>query len=281
MNWTIFKSRHAALLVAGLMLAGCNKDSAATQAEAEKKLADAQAQLEEAQKAVDSAKQQSEAERKVADAQAQLDQAKKNLAASQQKTTGGTASGVAANRAPAAPARPPAPKSYTLPAGSTVVVRTTSTISTKTSHSGDAFEATLHRPLEVDGVVIADRGATVRGVVTNSDPGGRVKGVASLALALRSFTLPSGQTIDLPTDHVSKAARTTKKKDAMKIGIASGVGAAIGAIAGGGKGAAIGAGAGAAGGTGMVLATHGEPATIPSESLLTFHTTAPVTVTAR
>lgn len=276
MNWTFFKTRHAALLVAGLMLAGCNRDSAATQAEAEKKLAEAQAQLEEAQKAVESAKQQSDAERKVADAQAQLDQAKKNLAASQQKASGATA----ANKTPAAPAPPPAPKTYTLPAGSAVVVRTTSTISTKTSQSGDAFEATLHRPLEVDGVVIAGQGATVRGVVTNSDPGGRVKGVASLALALRSVTLPSGQTIDLATDHVSKLAPQSKKKDAMKIGIASGVGAAIGAIAGGGKGAAIGAGAGAAGGTGVVMATRGEPATIASESLLTFHTTAPITVTA-
>jgi hypothetical protein len=64
------------------------------------------------------------------------------------------------------------------------------------------------------------------------------------------------------------------------VGIGAGVGAAIGAIAGGGKGAAIGAGAGGAAGTGTVLATRGDPAVLPSESLITFKLQAPVTVTA-
>ena len=77
-----------------------------------------------------------------------------------------------------------------------------------------------------------------------------------------------------PTFH----ARATKKKDGVKIGVASGIGAAIGALAGGGKGAAIGAGAGAGAGTGVVLATHGDSAVIPVETVVTFTLRQPISV---
>lgn len=268
MKWTA-----APVLAFALILAGCaKKDESASQAEAEKKLAEAQAQLDQAQKDLEAAKQ------KAAGAPA----APAQKTASKSAPAGG--SGWSQGQAPSvakAPAAPPRPREFTLPAGSNVVVRTVSALSTKTATNGEAFEATLHQPLEVDGYVIADRGATVKGQVAQSDPGGRVKGVASIAVKLTSLTTASGETIALPTDAIGKDAPSSKKKDALKVGIASGVGAAIGAIAGGGKGAAIGAGAGAAGGTGVVMATRGDPAVIPAESLLTFRTTAPITVTER
>jgi hypothetical protein len=56
------------------------------------------------------------------------------------------------------------------------------------------------------------------------------------------------------------------------------LGAAIGAAAGWGKGAARGAGAGAAIGVISVLLTRGYPTVVGSEALLTFQTTAPVTI---
>ncbi|MCB9386147.1 MAG: hypothetical protein H6509_16170 [Bryobacterales bacterium] len=73
-------------------------------------------------------------------------------------------------------------------------------------------------------------------------------------------------------------ADKTYGKDATKIGIGAGVGAAIGAIAGGGSGAAKGAGVGAGGGTGAVLATRGDPAVIPAESIIWFELESPLTV---
>jgi hypothetical protein len=121
----------------------------------------------------------------------------------------------------------------------------------------------------------------VVGSVTESDAGGRVKGVASLAVALTRITDRAGSPIEVRTQAVSRTAQSTKKKDALKVGIGAGIGAAIGAIAGGGRGAAIGAGAGGAAGTGMVLATRGDAATIPSETVLTFRLSAPVTVTEK
>jgi hypothetical protein len=157
-------------------------------------------------------------------------------------------------------------------------VRTISSLSTKTAQSGETFSAVLVDPLVIGGKTLAKAGANVTGVVSNSDPGGRVKGVASIAVRASRLELANGETADLVTNSQVRNAPKSKKKDALKIGIGSGVGAAIGAIAGGGKGAAIGAGAGAGAGTGVVMATRGEPAVIPSESLLTFTLRQPVTI---
>jgi hypothetical protein len=160
-------------------------------------------------------------------------------------------------------------------------VRTTTAISTKTAKSGERFVATLDEPLASGDWVVAKKGAKVEGRIVESDPGGRVKGVASLTVQLVSLTTDDGQTVELDTSNVVREAKTTKKKDAAKIGIGAGAGAAIGAIAGGGKGAAVGAAAGSAAGTGLVLATRGDPAVIPAESALSFQLSAPVKITAK
>jgi hypothetical protein len=158
-------------------------------------------------------------------------------------------------------------------------VRTTSTISTKSHAAGDAFAASLEAPLSAGGVVIAPRGATVQGRVVESDPGGRVSGVAHITVAVDSIRTAEGQTVNLKTDSVRIEAERSRRDDATKVGIATGIGAAVGAIAGGGKGAAIGAATGAGAGTGVVLATRGDAAEIASESVLDFQLTAPVTIT--
>jgi hypothetical protein len=196
---------------------------------------------------------------------------------------GAVASNAAANpgAAPSAAAPPPPPRVFTIRAGAPISIYTAKDLSTKTAKDGDQFTASLARPIVDGDWVIAKRGALVQGVVVNSDPGGRVKGRASMTVKLRSLQLADGRTVDLSTSSYTKEAKSTKKKDAMKIGIGAGIGAAIGAIAGGGKGAAIGAGAGGGAGTGLVLATRGDPAVIPSESQLTFRLQGPITVTKR
>lgn len=181
----------------------------------------------------------------------------------------------------AAPTPAPTPRTFTIAAGAPISIYTAKTLSTKTDKDGERFVASLAQPIVNGDWVIAKKGAQVEGVVVNSDPGGKVKGRASMTVRLTSLQLADGRTIDLSTSSYTKEAKGTKKKDAAKIGIGAGVGAAIGAIAGGGKGAAIGAGVGGGAGTGYVLATRGDPAVIPSESQLTFKLTAPVTITKR
>jgi len=173
------------------------------------------------------------------------------------------------------------PRTATLDAGTQIKVRTSSVLSTKTAKSGDKFEAVLDAPLAVGDWTIARPGATVTGRVVDSDPGGRVKGVAHITVSLDSIATADGQTIDVTTDSITGQAKATKKKDAAKVGIGAGAGAIIGAIAGGGKGAAIGAAAGGAAGTGLVLATRGDAAVIPAETLLTFTLKSPVSVTEK
>lgn len=193
------------------------------------------------------------------------------------------ASGGAAMPPPAAaapkpvPTPMPHPPPLVLDAGTNVRVRSTTTLSTKNNAAGDAFHGSLDAPLTVDGKVVAEKGAKVQGVVANADPGGRVKGVASISVRLTAIETDKGM-VSVKTNAIARQARTTKRNDAVKVGIGSGIGAAIGAIAGGGRGAAIGAGAGAGAGTGVVLATRGEPAVLPAESVLTFKLTDSVRV---
>src|ERR1041385_3480721 len=156
-----------------------------------------------------------------------------------------------------------------VPEGTALVVRTTNVLSTETVESGQAFTASLAQPWLHDGREIAAKGSRVEGRLVNSDDGGRVKGVASLSVRMTGLQV-GGQLVDLSTNTVTQNARTTKSKDATEIAIGAGVGAAVGGLSGGGKGAAIGAAAGGGAGTGLVLATHGAPVVIPSETLLTF-----------
>jgi len=165
-----------------------------------------------------------------------------------------------------------------LPAGTPLRVRTTTTLSTKTHEAGQTFAASLEEPLIQGGKIIAPKGAEVEGKIVDADKGGRVKGRAELAVQLTSLRTADGHAVHISTTTVTQEARGTKGKDAAKIGIGSGVGAAIGAIAGGGKGAAIGAAAGAGAGTGVVLATHGDAAVIPAETVLPFELHSPVPV---
>ena len=180
---------------------------------------------------------------------------------------------------PAAPAR--VPKTVTIPAGTLLSVRIDDHLSSSTAHAGDSFRASLDQPVVVESAVIAERGSKVEGRVSESDPGGKVRGLATLQLELVRLNTSDGQRLRLQTEGFTKQAEKSTKKDAAKIGIGAGLGAAIGAIAGGGKGAAIGAGVGGAAGTGAVMATRGASAEVPAETRMTFRLREPITITEK
>jgi hypothetical protein len=161
-----------------------------------------------------------------------------------------------------------------LNAGDVLTVRTTRELSTKTANTGDAFSAVLEEPIGVEGWVVAGPGAKIDGRVVEVDKGGRVKGKASLTIELTSLTLADGRKVEIVTSPISTEAAANKGKDAKKIGIGAGAGAAVGAIAGGGTGAAIGAIVG--GGAGAVM--RGDAAVIPAETLIGFELRSPVTI---
>ena len=170
------------------------------------------------------------------------------------------------------------PVALTLAAGTPLSVRLTTSVSSNVQVAGETFYGELVNPLVVQGVTIAPRGTQVIGLVAESSKGGRVKGLAHVALRATQLKLDNGRMIEISTNSRMFQARNTVKRDAIAIGVTSGIGTAIGAITGKGKGAAIGAGAGAGAGTVGVLATRGEAAVVPAETLLSFSLRNPVAV---
>jgi hypothetical protein len=167
-----------------------------------------------------------------------------------------------------------------VPEGTVLTVQTTTTLSTKSKVTGDRFRATLAQPLLFENREIASEGAEVTGQIIEADPGGRVKGVATLTVTLIGLAV-NGKSVDIATHSVTQSADASKRKDAAEVAAGAAVGAVIGAIAGGGKGAAIGTAAGGGAGAGVVLATRGEAALIPAESMLTFRLSQPLSVAGK
>ncbi|MBC8167322.1 MAG: hypothetical protein H7Y20_15815 [Bryobacteraceae bacterium] len=173
------------------------------------------------------------------------------------------------------------PKTLTIPAGTLLNVRVDEMLSTERNKAGDTFRASLDQPLSIDGFVIAERGARLEGRIVESDPGGRVRGLSRLNLELVGLNTSDGQKIQLQTESFSKQGQKEMGRDAVKVGAAAGIGAAIGALAGGGKGAGIGAIVGGAAGTGGVMATRGAATRVPAETRVSFRLRDAVTVTER
>jgi hypothetical protein len=161
----------------------------------------------------------------------------------------------------------------TIPAGTRLTVRMGSEISSGTAKAGDRFDATLARPLVVNGKTIARTGAPVRGKVTSAKSSGRLHAPGELTLRLTSVRV-NGQVVPIATHAYSATGKSHTKSNATKIGGGAAAGALIGGLVGGGKGAGIGALAGGGAGTGVAVATGKEEAVVPAEAALTFTITA-------
>ena len=164
-----------------------------------------------------------------------------------------------------------APKSATIPAGSLVHVRITDDLSSEKAQPGDTFRGVLENPIVVNGKTVYPRGAAVTGRVRAVESSGRLSHPGVLELELIRVE-SGGKYSTLETEPWAIKGKSHTKSNVTKIGGGAVAGAIIGAVAGGGKGAAIGAGVGAAAGTGVAAATGKQPATVESESIVTFTT---------
>jgi len=178
----------------------------------------------------------------------------------------------------APPVDRPVASQLVLPAGAWIKIRIDQPLSSDRSQTGDRFSGTLTQPIIADGFVIAHRGQTIEGRVTEAIKAGKAKGTSRLGLELVEFGLADGQQIPLRTELVEYNGGTSKGRDAAAVGTTTGAGAAIGAAAGGGFGAGMGAIAGAVAGGIGVLATRGRATEIYPETVVTFRTTAPITI---
>jgi len=164
----------------------------------------------------------------------------------------------------------PGSRSYvTIPAGTTIAVRTIDSIDSTKNHVGDRFEATLEEPVTVDGNVVVSKGADVYGRLAESKTSGTFTGRSELQLELTGIVV-NGRTVPVVTGEYELTGKSRGASTAKRTVGGAAVGSIIGAIAGGGKGAAIGAGVGAGLGAGSEIITKGDQVKIPSETLLDF-----------
>jgi hypothetical protein len=173
---------------------------------------------------------------------------------------------------------PQVPAQITVPAGTYITVRVNQLLSSDHNQPGDAFSATLVRPLVANGIVLAEPGQTIGGRVSQAQKAGRVEGLAKLGIELTDLALVDGQQMPIKTTLISRTGNSSVGRDAGAIAGTTGLGAAAGAIADAGRGAAIGAGAGAVVGIVGVLVTRGQPSVIYPEQVLTFKLEQPLTV---
>jgi hypothetical protein len=179
---------------------------------------------------------------------------------------------------PSGPPMPPIPAQLTIKQGTYVTVRVNQPLSSDHNQPGDAFMATLVRPIVVDGVVVAQRGQTIGGRVAEAQKAGRVEGVSRLVVQLTDLTLVDGQQLPIKSQLLTRNGQTSVGRDVAGVAGTTAVGAAIGAGVNGGVGAGVGAGAGLIVGTIGVLLTRGRPTVIYPESVLTFQIEQPVTI---
>jgi hypothetical protein len=167
-------------------------------------------------------------------------------------------------------------REYTIPAGTKLSLELSSGVDSETSKVEDPVTARLDDEVAIDGTTVLPAGAEVRGVVTEVEPAGKVKGRARLAMRFTRIST-GGETYTIAAPF-AMTAPSTKKEDAEKIGIPAAGGAVIGAILGGKKGAAIGAAVGGGAGTAHVLLTEGKDVGLASGAVISVALGQPVDV---
>jgi hypothetical protein len=172
-------------------------------------------------------------------------------------------------------------KTYVVPAGTSVPVRTEDTIDSAKAVEGQTFAAEMaEEVLDANGDVVIPRGSNAQIVIRSASKGGKFHGASDLVLDLQSISV-EGQEYLVSTADLQEKGRSglgANKRTAEMTGGGAALGAIIGAIAGGGKGAAIGAGAGAGGGALTQVLTKGGSIKVPAETVLTFQLDKPVRI---
>jgi hypothetical protein len=170
------------------------------------------------------------------------------------------------------------PSELTLRPGTYMTVRIDQFLSTNRNRPGDTFTASLTQPVVVDGVVVAQRGQSLYGRVSEvqKNQGG---GPSRLGLELTGMTLADGTQTQIRSQVISQNGTTAPAGQQVgTVATTTAVGAAIGGIADYGRGAAIGAGVGAMAGIVGVILTRNHPTEIYPETVLTFQVTSPVAI---
>ncbi|HJQ26628.1 MAG TPA: peptidoglycan-binding domain-containing protein [Blastocatellia bacterium] len=165
----------------------------------------------------------------------------------------------------------------TIPESTVINVRMDSTLTSKSSHVGDRFTATVTDPVYVNGSPVIPAGAIVEGHVTQVTPARRMGRSGTIAVEFDDLVMPDGTRLQLDAsltsndpetrrqiDDENRVSGRNERRNGVFIGSGGVVGAVLGAIGGGAKGAVIGGAAGAGAVIAGILLSKGEEARVPS-----------------
>src|SRR5271166_2865047 len=99
---------------------------------------------------------------------------------------------------PAAEPAAPAKKTYTVPAGTKVLLQLKSSVNTKSAKPGDGVYLISTFPVVVGNRVMIPTGVYVQGIVDRVQRAGRVKGRAQLDMHFTSIIFPNGTVVEIP-----------------------------------------------------------------------------------
>ncbi|HWR15255.1 MAG TPA: BON domain-containing protein [Terriglobales bacterium] len=185
---------------------------------------------------------------------------------------------VPATASSAMPAAKPKPTTVTIPDGTEISIRLLDPLDSEKNQVGDRFRGTLAHSITVGDQLAIPSGADVMGRIVDVKDAGHFSGKSVLAVELTNVSM-GGKNYEVRTEEWRREGAARGKNTAAKVGGGAAVGAIIGAIAGGGKGAAIGSVIGAGAGTGAQAVTKGQQIRLPSETVMNFRLTNPLTVT--
>jgi hypothetical protein len=160
--------------------------------------------------------------------------------------------------------------------GTAFAVTISQTLSGKTNSVGDTFSGTLAQSIRVGDVTVLRAGTPVSGTVVAAKGQGKFKGEGDLGIQVTRIGSEA-----VTTKPYEKTISGKGKRSTAMIGGGGGGGALIGGLAGGGKGALIGGLIGAGAGTAGAALTGGKDASIPAESVVTFTSSSPMTITMK
>jgi hypothetical protein len=108
-----------------------------------------------------------------------------------------------------------AKKTYTVPAGTKVLLELRSAVNTKSAKPGDGVYLSSTFPVVVGNRVMIPNGVYVQGVVDRVQRGGRISGKAQLDMHFTSIIFPNGSVVEVPgvVDSVPGTKNQTVKKD--------------------------------------------------------------------
>lgn len=191
-------------------------------------------------------------------------------------------------------------KTYTVPAGTKVLLSLKSGVNTKTARPGDGVYLVSTFPVIVGSHVLIPSGVYVQGVIDKVDRPGRIKGRARLLMHFTTMIFPNGQVVGIPgtvdnlpgsggpsvkSDEGTIEQASNKGRDAGNVAKGGMIGATGGVIGGAASGhpgvGALGGGlAGVAGGLVYTMLTRGDEIVIPEGTSLEMVMQRPLALTA-